>query len=285
LLRAFRFEKLLNEDPRAKVIYLLGTIDATQLSTQECPETTTSDSRAILKIEKTHFAKAALTHLVDHQLQQADLLSHNDVYHWLTGWLRSVPPPATGSQPSTDPNVKIELVWPCTELHIAKYSSHSRQMVRESPRLYLDRVLPYIRSLPSSRIQWVYNILEGRSEQSKILYREPGDDSGFIVLPDSKWDGSTLENLYLLVLVQRRDILSLRDLDSSHLPLLRQIEQGVVRTVAQHFPQIKPQELRFFVHYHPSYYHFHVHVAHVRYEAAGVFVGQAHLLHTIIDNI
>ena len=32
--------------------------------------------------------------------------------------------------------------------------------VAETPEVYSNRVLPYIQSLPASRITWVYNILE-----------------------------------------------------------------------------------------------------------------------------
>lgn len=43
-------------------------------------------------------------------------------------------------------------------------------------------------------------------------------------------------------------------------------------------------ELRFFVHYQPTYYHFHVHIVHLSYMSfSGITVGQAHLLDDLID--
>jgi hypothetical protein len=42
-------------------------------------------------------------------------------------------------------------------------------------------------------------------------------------------------------------------------------------------------KLRVYVHYHPSYYHFHVHVTHVDWEGPGTSVGKAHLLSEIIS--
>ncbi|KAJ1983153.1 hypothetical protein H4R34_001439 [Dimargaris verticillata] len=94
-----------------------------------------------------------------------------------------------------------------------------------------------------------------------------------------------MEGLYLLILCQQRNIRSLRDLNASHLPLLTAIQTAMRRVVQARYPQVRPDEVRLFVHYQPSYYHFHVHAAHVRHEAAGVMVGQAHLLSTVIDNI
>jgi m7GpppX diphosphatase len=45
---------------------------------------------------------------------------------------------------------------------------------------------------------------------------------------------------------------------------------------------VPPSQLRLFVHYQPSYYHFHVHVAHIRHEAAGCLAGKAVLLDEVI---
>ena len=44
-------------------------------------------------------------------------------------------------------------------------------------------------------------------------------------------------------------------------------------------------QLRVFVHYPPSYCHFHVHFTHVSYDAPGSGVGKAHLLQDVIDNV
>eukprot|EP00877_Chromochloris_zofingiensis_P009222 jgi/Chrzof1/4553/Cz14g18030.t1 len=43
--------------------------------------------------------------------------------------------------------------------------------------------------------------------------------------------------------------------------------------------------LRLFVHYPPSYYHFHVHITHINWEEPGLLAGKAHLLDNVIDNI
>lgn len=44
-------------------------------------------------------------------------------------------------------------------------------------------------------------------------------------------------------------------------------------------------ELRVYLHYQPSYYHLHVHFTHLKYAAPKTVIGQAHLLHDVIDNI
>jgi m7GpppX diphosphatase len=56
--------------------------------------------------------------------------------------------------------------------------------------------------------------------------------------------------------------------------------------VPQRYPGISKGRLRCFIHYQPTYYHFHVHVVHVdMIEGVGALVGQAHLLDDVIDNL
>lgn len=61
--------------------------------------------------------------------------------------------------------------------------------------------------------------------------------------------------LYLLVLTQDRSIRSLRDLKPSHLPLLRNIRQESERVAIEKYG-IDKGELRFFIHYQPTYCEF-----------------------------
>lgn len=66
-------------------------------------------------------------------------------------------------------------------------------MITETAEVYHKAILPWIDSQPKSRIQWVYNILEGLKERENILFRDNDPDTGFIVLPDR------YQGLYLLI--------------------------------------------------------------------------------------
>lgn len=70
-------------------------------------------------------------------------------------------------------------------------------------------------------LQWVYNILDHKAEAERIVFEDPHPDTGFILVPDLKWDQKTADNLYLLGICHLRGIACLRDLTDQHLPLLK----------------------------------------------------------------
>jgi len=206
----------------------------------------------------------------DGLIQRAQLEGSTDIYTWMFGWFGE----------NRERDIKINIICPATDVHIKKYTKQNQVMVQETQELYRTVVKPYIDAFPPSRTQWVENILNGISEQDKILY----SDTDFVILPDMKWDLKTLTSLYLIAIVKDRTIKSLRDLRRTHIPLLKSIHAQATNVVSQKWG-LGPGSLRMYVHYQPSYYHFHVHVVNANYEGGmlGMAVGQAHLLDDIIS--
>ncbi|KAL1941511.1 hypothetical protein VTO73DRAFT_6950 [Trametes versicolor] len=268
VLRRFRFERVLNEDPITHALTLLGT-----LPTGSAPGTADEHAPAIVRIEKTALTAGQAEQLLSSSLKDAKLIEGTDIYTWLSGWLNA----------SEDrPDVKINIVHPATEVHIRKYSQQEFSIVHETPALYERIVKPYISAFPPSRTQWVENILTGASEADKILFRDPSPSAGYVLLPDMKWDLTTLSSLYLVAIAFNRGIRSLRDLNKSHLPMLTSIRREAARVAKERWG-LEHGSLRMFIHYQPSYYHFHVHVVNVNYHGLpGMSAGQAHLLDDII---
>lgn len=57
-------------------------------------------------------------------------------------------------------------------------------MVTETPEIYRNYVQPYMqKQREEGRLNWVFNIIEGRTEQEDVIYREHGEE-GFLLLPD-----------------------------------------------------------------------------------------------------
>lgn len=119
-------------------------------------------------------------------------------------------------------------IYPATEKHFKKYQFQPVHMINESAELYTTVTRKCIEEEQFS-LQWVYNILEHKSEAERIVFEDTDPEIGFILIPDLKWDGKTLETLYLLALPHVRGIMSIRDLTEKHLPLLENIlRKGVV---------------------------------------------------------
>ncbi|XP_006896844.1 PREDICTED: m7GpppX diphosphatase-like [Elephantulus edwardii] len=157
------------------------------------------------------------------------------------------------------------------------------QLFRETEEDYRTITLPYLQS-QSLSIQWVYNILEKKSEADRIIFENPDPSHGFILIPDLKWNQQQLDDLYLIAICHRRDVRSLRDLTSEHLPLLKNILLEGQEAILQRY-QLKGSCLRVYLHYLPSYFHLHVHFTALGFEAPGSGVERAHLLADVIENL
>ena len=191
-------------------------------------------------------------------------LGANDIYHW---YLAN----SGESRDHDSADLKINLIWPCTEKHIRKYSKQGVRHVTETPAIYRDHVRPYMQAQrEAGRLNWAFNIIEGVKEADDVIYRTPygqDPDEGFLLLPDLNWDRKTVDALHLLGLVERRDIWSLRDLRKKHIPWLRHIKAKFLDATTKVYPGIEPDQLKLYVHYQPTYYHFHIHIVHVALEA------------------
>lgn len=66
--------------------------------------------------------------------------------------------------------------------------------------------------------------MEHKQEVERIVYEDLDPDNGFVMVPDLKWNGE-IDTLYILAIVNKRDIKSIRDLTKEHLPLLKNIRK------------------------------------------------------------
>lgn len=185
-----------------------------------------------------------------------------------------------------DPEInqlKVTIIYPASEKHIVKFSAQPKHLLEETARDYQTVTLPHLEREQLS-LEWLYNVLEHRKEQDRIVFEDPSDETGFILLPDLKWDGKTLEQLYLLALVRPRGIKSLRDLTGEHLPLLRNIKERGTEAIRERYG-IAADKLRVYLHYQPTFYHLHVHFTFLQHDPPGIQCEKSHLLATVIGNL
>ncbi|KAH7411094.1 HIT-like domain-containing protein [Cadophora sp. MPI-SDFR-AT-0126] len=275
LIPLFKLDRVLKQDEAGRRSILLGTIN---------------DGPALLVLERAPFpSSTSYLSQVPSTLQTLKNLGANDVYFW---YLATSTPSAGSDNPEDFADLKINLIYPCTEQHVKKYSMQVVRMVVETPEIYKQSVKPYMQAKrEQGRLNWVYNIIDGKTEVEDVIYRTPqgrDGDEGFLLLPDLNWDRKTMEGLHLLGLVERRDIWSLRDLKRRHLPWLRHMRDKLVDATVKTYggKGVEKDRLKLYVHYQPTYYHFHIHIVHVALEAGATqAVGKAIGLETIISQL
>lgn len=271
LITRFKFGKLLNQDQGGRRIIIQGTI---------------SGEPALLLAERGAFdTQPAYLSGFPRLLAHVQNLGHNDIYRW---FLANSLPDNSVDQP-TPPDLKINLIYPCTDKHIKKYSFQQSRYVLETPEIYRKYVRPFMeRCREEGRLNWVFNIIEGKSEQENVLYRSEEADKkdDFLLLPDLNWDRKTIGGLHLLALVERRDLWSVRDLKKADVAWLRHLRSTLAKAVTKLYDGIEDDMLKFYVHYQPTYYHFHIHVVHVNLDATSTqAVGKALGLDNLISQL
>ncbi|XP_048853720.1 m7GpppX diphosphatase [Brienomyrus brachyistius] len=255
VLAGFETKSVLRESAREKNIFIHG-----MLAGQE----------AVVILEKTPIREDTVPALLEGS--RLTLEMRNDIY----STYRAQPPVQLNE-------LKATLVCPATEKHVKKYRRRETFLLWETGEDYQTITLPFLLS-QSFSLQWVYNILDKKAEADRIVFEDPDPQVGFVLLPDFKWDQKQLDDLYLIAIVHRRDIKSLRDLRGEHLQLLENIRSKGEDAVRQRY-DVAPNRLRVFLHYQPSYYHLHVHLTALSYEAPGSTVERAHLLSDVIQNL
>eukprot|EP00057_Strongylocentrotus_purpuratus_P002541 XP_003724720.1 PREDICTED: m7GpppX diphosphatase isoform X1 [Strongylocentrotus purpuratus] len=285
--KGFKIKRILNQNLSSKSVFLLGNLysesspgsagDASSgtpeggVACDDADPQSSGNDQAVVLLEKTAFTEDLLPTLMSDK-SVLNRSMQNDIY----GVYECFPPKELSG-------IKTTLIYPATEKHIQKYSAQDVHLINESYQDYKNITLPYIEE-KQFNIQWVYNILEKKAESERIVSEDPDPETGFVMLPDMKWDEKQTSNLYLIVIIHQRGIKSLRDLSTSHLPLLRNIQEKCSKCIQEKY-SIPADELRAYLHYQPSYYHLHVHFTHLKFNAPGTNVDRAHLLSSVIENI
>nr|XP_057918988.1 m7GpppX diphosphatase [Doryrhamphus excisus] len=255
LLSGFQTTIVLSDSAREKNIFVHGKL---------------ADQNAVVILEKTPIREDALADIFTASTLKLEM--RNDIY----STYRLQAPPHLNE-------IKATLVCPATEKHVNKYQRQESFLVEETAEDYQSITLPYIQK-QSFSVQWVYNILDKKAESERIMFEDPDPELGFVLLPDFKWDQKQLDDLYLIAITHQKNIKSLRDLTSEHLPLLQNIFQKAKEAIVKH-SSLPASKLRVYLHYQPSYYHLHVHFTKLGYEAPGCGVERAHLLADVIQNL
>lgn len=230
----------------------------------------------VVRLEKTQFVEDDARRLILDRNTEFKMDQSNDIYS-----AYNINP--AGSNGTGE--IRASVVWPANENVLKKYSHSETIFYNETPEVYTKVVEPFIESKVTTSMsdnQWVFNILDGKAEKDRVIFSDTDKKTGFILLPSFKSAGKG-DDLDFVAICNRRDIYSLRDLNDQHLNLLRNILTKASKAInSAHKKSVN--RLRSYIHYHPTFYHFHVHFKMVDpsdYQATD----RDHLLSTVINNI
>lgn len=175
-------------------------------------------------------------------------------------------------------NQEITIIYPATKEDTYKYGQISIYKTLETYETYRTLVYP---NIINQDISWIYNILNKKCNTENILYQ----DDSFMLLPDLKWDGS-LDTMYCLAIVGHtyKNIKSIRDLNNNHILLLEHINKKSCETIKQKY-NIETDQIRSYFHYHPSFWHLHIHFNLITNNLSGAIVDVSHTLINVINNL
>ena len=250
--------EILDESPQNAQIYLLGEF-----------EKNNNKEKFIIKLKKKEFDSESI--LKDNSSLQricseSSIYFSNDIYRKFI------------SKDIQQNIIDIEFIYPINEKVIDKHRKVIYELFTETYEIYLNKTLPYINSFDKSHVQWIHNILEGKAEKILIQTKD------FVILKNY----TNVENEKIIDCLglpfNGDNIRSLRDLNETHLPLLESFYNDGKKLIAEKY-NCKPNELRAFLHYPPSFYYLHIHFLHISLENGGIYVNRAIDLNEVIQNI
>ena len=171
---------------------------------------------------------------------------------------------------------KINVV--CQKEHLNENSKDKYVTIIKKKRDYKNKILPYINNIYDNNTKWIFDILNKNKEQNKVLY----DDDKIMIVKDQHFNEQKKQSFYLLVFPFDK-LKTIRDLRSKHIELLKLMKLKCI-TLAKEYG-INENELYFFFHYHPSFYHLHLHCCIINHKSLTTKYFRCKMLDTILSNL
>lgn len=168
--------------------------------------------------------------------------------------------------------------------HLFLQTNQNINLKNEEPLTYkketYDDYLYRIKSVDPDNYQWIFDIIEGRKEKDKIIYQ----DDEFVLVPKNKKNSESIENIHILALVANKELRSLRDLTSDHIPLLNHILKTSLEKLEIKY-KIPKESWRAYIHYYPSAWQLHIHFTYLNNLDKSAMIDKSHDLYRVIFNL
>lgn len=138
-------------------------------------------------------------------------------------------------------------------------------------------------SIKESNYKWIYNIIDSITNNNlnnRIIYH----DSFFFLVTDFLWDQKNINTMHILGVVLDKNIMTIRDLNKSHLNLLKHILINGKIQIEQKY-NINKNKIKVFFHYPPSTWLLHIHFMNIELSHKGTDFARCIKLSDVIKNI
>jgi m7GpppX diphosphatase len=159
---------------------------------------------------------------------------------------------------------------------VTKMKHTEKKLIRETYEEYLKT----LEKRDPNKDKWIYNVIDGSSEQEHLLYR----DETCIVIPTYMWDSVNIDKLHILCLPTDVKLRSIRSLTAEHIELLEHMKKVTLETIKNKYG-LDECYIKMFFHYEPSTYHLHIHFVNTAYHDARSSVEYSHELNNVIFNL
>jgi m7GpppX diphosphatase len=166
------------------------------------------------------------------------------------------------------------------ELIICKDASQMKQHVKKLVREDYEMYMQTLEKRDPKKDIWIYNIIDGISEQESILYR----DDKCIVFVNYFWDGKDVDKMQLLCMPTDKSLRTIRTLDVSHLPLLEHMKKATLDLIREKYG-LEQGDIKMYFHYEPSTYHLHIHFVNAASCHLHSSVEYSHELNSVMFNL
>ena len=157
----------------------------------------------------------------------------------------------------------------CFDPDVSKYI-----IMKETKNDYSKKVKPYIEKIYYENTKWIYNIFDRKTEQESVLFR----NNNFLICKDIGWTNNLYTDFYILGF-PFKNIKSIRDLREEDVDTLKKIKKEMLKIAKSY--NLQENNLYFFFHYHPSFYHLHLHCSIINNKD----LSSKHYRHYMLDDI
>ena len=143
-----------------------------------------------------------------------------------------------------------------------------------------EEYIQFISEYDNKKDKWIYNIINGITEQENILYK----DDIFLIIPNYTWINKDIKYMHILSIPYITSLRCIRSLEENHVKLLNNIKNITLKKIKQHY-DLDENKIKMFFHYAPSTYHLHIHFVHIEHPSCDSSSEYSHNLDDVIYNL